>query len=73
VVTGALAIAFHVCNGDFESWAQNSLRDQKLASKLKEIKGSKENGEKLRETIINFTKKRYTALIKQMQDATQLF
>jgi alpha-amylase len=67
------AIEFHVCNGDFESWAQNSLRDQKLASKLKEIKGSKENGEKLRETIVNFAEKRYIALIKQMQDATQLF
>ena len=69
----AKAIEFHVCNGDFESWAQNSLRDQKLASKLKEIRNSKENGEKLRETIVNFAKKRYTALIKQMQDATQLF
>jgi len=67
------AIEFHVYNGDFETWAQNSLRDQKLASKLKEIKDSKENGEKLRETIVNFTKNRYTALIKQMQDATQLF
>lgn len=54
---------------DFESWAQNSLKDQKLVSKLKAIKGSNGNGEKLRETMVNFAKQRYTALIKPMQDA----
>jgi hypothetical protein len=67
------AIEFHIYNGDFESWVQNSLRDQKLASKLKEIKGLKEKGEKLREAILNFANKRYTALVKETQDATQLF
>jgi hypothetical protein len=67
------AIEFHVCNGDFESWAKNSLKDQKLASKFKEIKDSEEKGEKLRKTIVNFAKNRYTVLNKQMQDATKLF
>jgi len=40
----AKVIEFHGYNGDFESWAQSSLKDQKLASKLKEIKASKETG-----------------------------
>ena len=69
----AKAIEFHVYNGDFESWAHNSLKDQKLASKFKEIKASEAKGEKLRKTIVNAAKKRYTALNKQMQDATKLF
>jgi alpha-amylase len=67
------AIEFHVCNGDFESWAKNSLKDRQLASKFKEIKNSKEKGEKLRKTIVSFATERYTALNKQMQDATKLF
>jgi len=67
------AIEFHADNGDFESWAQSSLKDQKLASQFKAIKGSKEKGEKLRETILDFTKKRYIALNKQTQNATKLF
>jgi alpha-amylase len=69
----AKAIKFHTENGDFESWAQNSLRDQKLASQLKELKDSKEKGEKLRETILNLAEKRYTSLNKQTQDATKFF
>jgi len=60
-------------NGDFESWAQSSLKDQKLATEFKEIKGSEERGEKLRKTIVNFTRKRFVALNKQAQDATGLF
>jgi hypothetical protein len=67
------AIEFHVYNGDFESWAKGSLKDQKLALQFKEIKGLNEKGEKLRETIVDFTKKRYATLNKQTQDATKLF
>jgi alpha-amylase len=67
------AIEFHVSNGDFESWVKSSLRDQKLALKFKEIKDSGEKGEKLRRSMVNSAKQRYTALIKQMLEATQLF
>ncbi len=69
----AEAIEFHVSNGDFESWAQSSLKDQKLVLSFRELKGSKEKGEKLRETIVDFTKKRFVALNKQTQEATKLF
>jgi hypothetical protein len=44
-----------------------------LALHFKEIKDSKERGEKLRETIIDFTSKRFAVLNKQTQDATKLF
>ena len=69
----AKSIEFHVSNGDFESWVQSSLKDQKLALDFKEAKDSKERGERLREKIVDFTKKRFAALNKQTQDATKLF
>ena len=67
------AIEFHVGNGDFESWAKSSLKDQKLAAKLKEIAISEQKGEKLRKTLVDIAKKRYIAQSKELQDATQLF
>ena len=39
------ALEFHVGNGDFESWAQYSLRDQKLATHFKELNKSEQKGE----------------------------
>jgi alpha-amylase len=69
----AKSVEFHVYNGDFESWAQYSLKDQKLALKLKELRDSKENGESLRKIILDFAKRRYNDVIKQTREATQLF
>ena len=67
------AIEFHIGNGDFESWAKSSLKDQKLAAKLNEIAVSEQKGEKLRKTLVDIAKKRYIAQSKELQDATQLF
>jgi len=67
------AVEFHVCNGDFESWAQSSLKDKTLASKIKQLKSSGEKGEKLRKAMIDVAAKRYEAQIKALQGATQLF
>lgn len=67
------AVEFHIQNGDFESWVRNSLKDQKLASQIKRLQASKEKGEELRETLLNFAKKRYAILSDQIQDATKLF
>jgi hypothetical protein len=69
----AEAVEFHLGNGDFESWAQNSLKDKKLASELKKIKASEQKGEQLRKALLDLSKKRYVVLNKQMQEATQLF
>ena len=51
------AIEFHVGNGDFESWAKSSLKDQKLAAKLKELTISEQKGEKLRKALVDISKK----------------
>jgi alpha-amylase len=67
------AMEFHLANGDFESWAKCSLKDQKLASKFASIRSSKEKSEKLRKTMVDATKKRYEALRKQTMEANQLF
>jgi hypothetical protein len=67
------AIEFHFGNGDFESWARNSLKDKKLASKIKEIAASEEKGEKLRKEIVEAATKRYITQNKELQDVTQLF
>ena len=72
-IVNVKAIEFHIGNGDFESWAKSSLKDQKLAAKLNELGASKLSGEKLRKAIVDAAKKRYIAQNKELQDATQLF
>lgn len=67
------AVEFHVGNGDFESWIRSSLMDQNLADQVKELKESKEKGEKLRKTLLNLAKKRFALLNKKVQDAANLF
>ena len=67
------AIEFHAGNGDFESWAQSSLKDKKLVLKFKTINASGEKGEKIRKAMVDASEKRYIAQSKQLQDATQLF
>jgi alpha-amylase len=67
------AIEFHIGNGDFESWAKYSLRDKKLASQFKELMASEQKDENLRNSILEFSKKRYNLLSKQLESATELF
>jgi len=50
------SVEFHNSRGDFERWAKNSLRDQKLAIRLKEIRGTGLKGEKLRNKILGTAK-----------------
>ena len=69
----AKALEFHVYNGDFESWADHSLKDKKLALKFKTLKASQQKNDSLRQEIVDYAKERYVALNKQTQDATQLF
>jgi hypothetical protein len=67
------AIDFHVGNGDFESWAQSSLKDKKLASQIKELTALGKKGENLRKAIVEVATKRYITQGKELLDATQLF
>lgn len=65
------AVEFHAVNGDFETWAQHSLKDPKLASDIKAA-SSTQKGEKLRKTLIAAAKKRFSSQSRQVQEATGL-
>lgn len=67
------AIEFHLNNGDFESWARSSLKDEELAENLKKIKKTKQTGENLRKGLVETTRQRYLILKKQAVEATHLF
>ena len=70
----AKAIEFHIGNGDFESWAQSSLKDKKLASKIQRPSMlQRKKARNLEKQWLTPAKKRYIAQSKQLQDATQLF
>lgn len=65
------ALEFHVCNGDFASWAEYSLKDPQLSLEIKGLK--KEKGPQLRKALIAVAKTRFTTLSKNMNEATQLY
>jgi len=60
------SVEFHNSRGDFERWAQNSLRDQKLAAKLKKIRGTRLKGEKLRNEILGIAESHVGELLEHM-------
>jgi alpha-amylase len=65
------AVEFHAGNGDFEKWAQFSLKDPKFAEAIQAVAAQK--SETLRKTLIAAAKKRFTTQSKQVQEATELF
>ncbi|MEM3730734.1 MAG: DUF5752 family protein [Candidatus Bathyarchaeia archaeon] len=56
------SLEFHNSRGDFERWAENSLRDEKLSEKLKELRLSKLGGENLKKALIEVFSKRFNEL-----------
>ena len=67
------AIEYHNRRGDFESWADLSLRDEILKEKLSPIKNLKLKGEPLRKRLIIITTKHFNESINQAQASTKLF
>ena len=67
------ALEFHVRRGDFESWAEHSLRDLTLSRELTKVKASMLKGEALRGRLVELASKRFNELNEQTQTATQLF
>jgi alpha-amylase len=61
------SVEFHNSRGDFERWANNSLRDQKLATRLKEIRKTELKGERLRRKILGIAKRHTDELSEQMR------
>jgi alpha-amylase len=66
------ALEFHNWRGDFASWAEHSLQDEKLQAQLEEIKTSKVKGEDLRKRLATAVQKRFREASQQVQAATKL-
>lgn len=67
------SVEFHNARGDFEKWAEKSLRDQTLAKQLKTVRSSKLSGEALSKEIQKVTEKRFLELAQQAQTVTRYF
>jgi len=67
------SLEFHNSRRDFEKWAEKSLKDKKLAKRLKEIRLSKLKGKQLREAIIKVVRNRFNELSRQLRNATKYF
>ncbi|MEM0313321.1 MAG: DUF5752 family protein [Candidatus Bathyarchaeia archaeon] len=67
------SLVFHSIRGDFEKWAESSLKDKKLAEKLKEIRLSNLNGRQLRRALVKTVNQRLKQLTSQIRFTTQYF
>jgi len=66
-------IEFHHRSNDFAQWAKYSLKDQKFAHQLREVKNSHLRGVNLRKKIIEISKKRYFELNQEISSSTGYF
>jgi alpha-amylase len=69
----ARLIEFHNQKGDFEKWAEFSLRDEELAKRFEQVRLSKDRGEKLRRDLHEVAMIRSTQLKKLARLATKSF
>ena len=67
------AVEFHNSRGDFEPWAEHSLKDNALSQQLNKVRVAKLKGETLRNALITTAEKRLSQLVSQTQVATGLF
>jgi alpha-amylase len=67
------ALEFHNRRGDFEPWAEHSLKDKVLSHALGNARAAKLKGEALRKALVEIAVKRFNELSKQAQTATRLF
>jgi alpha-amylase len=64
-------IEYHTYSGDFEKWALTSLKDKRLAKKLKKMRLSKPKGQELKKSIMKITQERYKIIYHQIKGATE--
>jgi hypothetical protein len=67
------SLEFHNTRGDFEKWAEKSLRDTTLFRHLKKIRLSKLTGEPLRKALNDATKQRFDELKSEARAVTKYF
>ncbi|MCW4047643.1 MAG: glycoside hydrolase family 57 protein [Candidatus Bathyarchaeota archaeon] len=65
-------LEFHDNRGDFENWAEHSLKDPTLAAQLKAIRTQKLKGTPLRKALVNTARKRFRTLSKQAETTMRL-
>jgi alpha-amylase len=69
----AKALEYHNKRGDFEIWAEHSLKDKTFARQLESIKVSNQKGKELRRRLLEATQERYKKLSRQVATAVKLF
>lgn len=56
------SLNFHVKRGDFEKWALDTLKDEKLAKEIGKLKNQKLHGQALRNRLSRIVSERYQEL-----------
>jgi len=69
----AKSLEFHNSRGDFEKWAEKSLRDKTLTGQLKKLRLSKLKGEPLAKALARAVKERFEELNAQIETSTRYF
>ncbi len=67
------SVEFHNNRGDFEKWAEQSLRDKILATRLRKVRISGLKGESLRKSLIKTATERWGELNAQAEAVTGYF
>ncbi len=67
------ALDYHSHRGDFESWAEHSLKDEVLKEQIKAIRNLRLKGEPLRKKLVTVVKKHFNKATKEAQASTRLF
>jgi alpha-amylase len=67
------SMEFHSSRGDFEKWAEKSLKDKTLAEQFKRIRLSKLTGDSLAKAMVKVAKERFAEVNIQMQTLTSYF
>jgi len=52
------SLSFHVGRGDFEKWASDTLKDEKLAKEIAKLKNQKLRGQALRNRLYHLVSER---------------
>jgi len=52
------SLSFHIVRGDFEKWASDTLRDEKLAREIAKLKNQKLRGQSLRNRLYHIVSER---------------
>lgn len=60
------SLSFHVKRGDFEKWALNALKDEKLAKEIGKLKNRKLWGQALRNRLYQIVSERHKELTSKI-------